>query len=187
MSIINQTIKNTDNFINYINPALNKIVIFLLILVTGIIIAKLISKSIEKLLRKIEFGKFMRRQFDLKNSARHVSNFVFWIIGVASLLVALNNAGLTTTVFNILFAVIIITSSLFVLIGLKDFIPNFIAGLKIKQQGKLKEGLTIEVDGSKGKISSINSTEIVLKNSKSEEIVIPNSLLAKKKVKILKN
>jgi len=186
MSLINRTINDTDSFIRVINPYLNKIIVFLLIIFTGIIIGKILGRIVRKFLKELDFDVFIKKSFNFKHATNKISSLISWIIYVAALLVALNNVGLTTTVFNVLFSVVIITVAISLLIGLKDLIPNFIAGLSLKKDDKLKEGFFIEVDGSKGKIISLGFVETILKNSKGEEIILPNYFLKNNRVKIIK-
>jgi small-conductance mechanosensitive channel len=76
-------------------------------------------------------------------------------------------------------AAVLIIIVISILLGIKDFIPNFLAGLQIYRKEMVGEGDFIRVRGTEGEVTSLDITEITLKTAKGDMIYIPNSILIK--------
>ena len=95
---------------------------------------------------------------------------------------ALDILKLTSSILYIIAAMIMVIIIFSVAISIKDFIPNIIAGIYIHKKKLFKEGDNIKIDNIEGKVQQITLTEIMLITKKGDQVHIPNSILAKKKI-----
>ena len=91
----------------------------------------------------------------------------------------LNQIGLTTFVLNVLAAAFIVLIVVMLLLGIKDFIPNLIAGISLYRKGFIKVGSKIKVNNIRGKVVNMTLTETQLKTRSGDLINVPNSVLVK--------
>jgi len=104
------------------------------------------------------------------------SMFIDFIV----LLIALRYLGIATDILNIIAIAVIIIIAVFVILSVKDFIPNIISGMVLHQKGSIKVGDIVSVDNITGKVFEINLIETKLKTKGGDTIIIPNSNLTRK-------
>jgi len=163
-----------------------KLILALIILLIGFIFGRVIGKILHRILHEIQLDKTLKKtniHFALEKT---ISNIVTYFIYFISLIWALNELGLTTTVLNMISAAALILIILSILLAIKDFIPNIISGFYIYQGSILKEGQKISIDNLEGTIRSISLLETQIETSKGDTIHIPNSVITKKEF-IVKN
>lgn len=161
----------------------NKIIVSVIILLIGFIIGKLASKLVQKFLREVELNKVMKKAAGIKVSLEEIiTYFVKYFIYFVFIIMALNQIGLTTTILHMLSGAVILIIIVSVFLGIKDFVPNFIAGIFIHSKEFIKEGDYIKVKDLEGRIEKINMVETVIKTKSGDHIFIPNSMLTKQEV-----
>lgn len=182
--MVNQTLSGgigakSLNFINGLfTDIVTKVVVAVVILVIGFIVGKIIGRLTQRLLHEFELDNILKMATGIKISMEElISHFITYLVYFLALVMALNQIGLTTTLLNIISAGIIILIIIFILLGIKDFIPNILAGIFIHQKGMVKEGDRIKVKDIKGKIVHINLVDTRLKTREGDLIYIPNSVL----------
>ena len=99
----------------------------------------------------------------------------------------LQQLGLATTVLNMIAGAVIIVIILSTLLGIKDFIPNMIAGIMIQRKQELKKGEIIKIKGMQGKIIGITLIETKIETKTGDIIFIPNAVLTKTEIIRIKN
>jgi small-conductance mechanosensitive channel len=125
----------------------------------------------------------LRKTLNIKFSFEDVIGaFVTYFIYFISLIMALNQIGLTTTMFTIIFVAIIVLLLVSVILSIKDFIPNFVSGLMIKQKNFIEEGDVIRIKNIEGKVISLDLLETKIENKHKDIIYIPNSILTKHEI-----
>ena len=165
----------------------SNIVIAIIILLACFVIGKLVGKILQKLLHDIEVDSFLRKTLKVKFSVEDffsaIATYAIYLIGFVS---ALRRIGIATNVLNmvLVLAVSFILISLF--IGIRNFIPNAIAGFRIGKKGLINEGDFIRVKNTEGRIIKINITEVVVETRGHDMIHIANSTLAKNEIVKLK-
>ena len=173
--------------IELITPLVNKSVIALIIIFIGFILGRIVSKFLERALHEIELNKLMKDATGLKISLEEVCEVIVrYFIYFIFIIMALNQIGITTIVLNMITGAIFILIILSIFLGIKDLVPNFIAGLVIHRKGFIKPGDKIKVNTTQGKIQKISLVQTSIKTKKGDIIFIPNSLLTKHKVIKLK-
>ena len=95
---------------------------------------------------------------------------------------ALNPVALTTTMFIIIFKAIVVLLVISIILSIKDFIPNFISGLIIRQKNFIEEGDIIQVKNIQGKVIYIDLLETQIENKHKDIIYVPNSILTKHEI-----
>ncbi|MBW3015217.1 mechanosensitive ion channel [Candidatus Woesearchaeota archaeon] len=157
------------------------IVVAVVILFIGFIIAKIVSKIIQSGLKEIELNKILKNAGVKKvNLEKGISKIIFYFIIFFSVIMALNQLGIATTILNIIAAGAVILIVLTLVLAIKDFIPNAFAGLIMQKRGFFREGDYIKVDELEGRVVKINMTETEIQTDKGDLIFVPNSTLYKK-------
>jgi len=167
-------------FENISNILIARFLIALIILLIGFIIAKILGRLLQRVLHEIELNKIIKKITWLKiNIEQIVSIFLTYFIYFLTIIMALNQIGLTTTVLNMLSAAILIIIVISIFLSIKDSVPNAIIGFSILRRGNIKEGDYIKTKDVAGRVEKITLTEVQLKTRKGDIIHIPNSILAK--------
>ena len=182
------TLQNGLNFVgNLLSDLTNKFVVAVLILLIGFVIGKVVGKLSQKLLHELELDKNLKNfriKIPLESLISHaLSYFIYFIV----IIMSLNQLGLTAPIVNLLSLAIMLLLILSLLLSIKDFFPNLIAGLILHKKNKLKLNDSLEALGVKGKIVNLTLTETVIKTSRGDLIYIPNLELNKNKFTIKRN
>jgi small-conductance mechanosensitive channel len=93
---------------------------------------------------------------------------------------ALRYLGIATDVLNILSGVIILLIGIFIVLSVKDFIPNVISGFIIHQKSTIKKGDIIQIASVTGKVADMTLLDTKLQTKNGDTIIIPNSNFTKK-------
>ncbi len=178
------------NLINYTNDIFSKmfiqLVVAALILLVGFIIGKLLGKLVHRLLHEAEVDNILKKAGVKVSLEVVLGTFTSYFIYFVTIIMALNQIGLTTSILQIISAGVIILLILFTILALKDFIPNMIAGLVIYQKETVKVGDKIKVNNLEGTVKKISLIETDIITTKKDIIHIPNSNLIKSEL-IIKN
>jgi small-conductance mechanosensitive channel len=118
-------------------------------------------------------------RFSIEKSA---GSFVRYFLYFVFIIMALNQVGLTTTLLHMISGAIIILVALAIFLGIKDFVPNLLAGIFIQRKKMVKEGDRIRVKGIEGRVLSIDLVEARVETKSGDLIYIPNSVLTKEEV-----
>lgn len=182
----NTTIKMEfiDNGIQFIVDLLsglvNKIIIALIIILIGFIIAKILSRIIHKTLKQVDLDKMIKEISGIKVSFEEIiSHFVLYFIYFISIVLALRYMNIATDILNILSGVVILIIGIFILLSVKDFIPNIISGIIIHQKCLFKKGDIISVNNITGEVIDMTLLDTKLTTKSGDTIIIPNSTLTK--------
>ena len=72
------------------------------------------------------------------------------------------------------------------LLAIKDFIPDLVAGIRLSKKDLINNGDTIELSNLNGTIRKADLTHIEIVTDENDIIFFPNSKLIKQKFKIIK-
>jgi len=147
-----------------------KVILAILVIIIGFMISDFFGKVFEegarKLLREDVLAKFS-------------GGLIKYSISMIAIIIALGLVGLDINAmlifFSALLAVVVIVFSM----GLKDLIPNFTAGIHLKNT--LKVGDRIKVGKYSGVVERIDPFSVLLRVNK-KNVILPNSLLVKEPV-----
>ena len=151
-----------------------------IILLIGGIIGKIFEKAMMRILHELEVNILIKRCVGYRVLVEEaISKAILWFVYITSFVIALSQLGIETLVLNILIGGIIIFVLIGVLLAVKDFIPNTIGGIVIRQRAAFKEGDSIKVKDIDGKVKSISLIQTILETKNGDMIYIPNATLVK--------
>ncbi|MFH1848869.1 MAG: mechanosensitive ion channel domain-containing protein [archaeon] len=166
-----------------LEPFFTRIMVAIVIILIGFIIARLLGKTVQRILHELEVNAVVKRAVGIRISLEEIiGSFVRYFAYFMTLVMALDQLGLKTYVLNIISAAIIIIIVISVLLSIKDLIPNVISGLILHRKGFIKEGDRIRLDDVEGKIVHINLVETKIRTKEKDIISLPNSMLTKGKL-----
>lgn len=161
---------------------LNNIIGAVVVLLIGLIIGLIVKKILKKILHEVELDKIVGKLGKKISLEKKISNLAAYLIYFFALVVSLNQLGITPIILYIIGGAFLLLMGATFLLGVKDFIPNLIAGIVIYKKGYWKKGKTIKINGIEGNIDKLGLLEMVIKTKKGDKIYVPNSLLIKSKV-----
>ena len=161
-----------------------KIIIAIIILLIGFVIGRIAGRLLHKVLHEIELDKILKRARIRIAMEDIISHFVTYFIYFITIIWALSELGLTTTILNMISAAMLILIILGVLLAIKDFIPNAFAGFFIYRKELIKPGDKIKINGLEGRVKSISLIETEVETKSGDIILLPNSNITKKVIVI---
>lgn len=163
-------------------PVYSKFVVAMLLLIIGLILGKLVGKAVKRLLSEVQFNKVIRKavgiNLKLEEILSSVSTYVIYFIFV---IWALESIGFSTVILNILAIGVIIIIVLSIFLGIKDFVPNFFAGIVIHSKDLINEDDYIKTSTVEGKVVKIDLLSTRIETKQKDLIFIPNSILVREK------
>ncbi len=165
---------------NISNILIVKFLVALVILLVGFILANILGRLLQRVLHEIELNNVIKKVAKLKINLEEIAGLIVtYLIYFLTIIMALNQVGLTTTVLNMLSAAILIIIIISIFLSIKDSVPNIIAGLSIVRREDIKEGDLIKTKDVSGKVENVTLTEVQLRTRKNDIIHIPNSIFVK--------
>ena len=155
-------------------------------LVFIVVIARFLSKLTKKVLSELEINKALKKQGVRLSLEEIIPSLVKYIIYFTGVILALNELGITTWLINLVFIIILAGAIIFIILAIKDFVPNVISGLLLQHKKYMKKGDYIKVGNIEGKVIELTITEARLETNNKEIVIIPNSFLVKNKATIKK-
>ena len=154
----------------------------LIILLLGLLAGRIFGKFTKKILNELQVNKVLRESGTKLPVEEFMGSFVTYIVYFITFILALQQIGLTTTLFYIILIILFLIIAVILILALKDFVPNVIASFFIHQKSMLKKGEMIKVDEIEGRIKNIALVETQIVTKAGDTIYIPNSLLLKGKL-----
>ena len=144
---------------------INNIIYILLIIIGGMIIIRLSDRFLSKIEEVFEFD--VTAHYLLKD-------IVKYIVIIAAFAWILNVLGINLESIVISLGVVGIAIG----IASQDIVSNFISGIFVIGDNKVKIGEVIEVDNFKGTVKKVGMRNTTIINQDNNEITIPNSVLS---------
>lgn len=172
---------------SFISKYLTNFVVAVILILIGFIVGRIAGRLLQKILNEIELNNIIKKATNINvNLEEIISTFAAYFIYFISIVMALSQLGLTTTVLNMISGAVIVVIIISLFLGIKDFVPNFISGIFIHRKGFVNEGDNIRVKGIEGKIIHLNLVETRVKTKKGDIMYIPNTMLTRNEVVKLK-
>lgn len=160
-----------------------KFIVAIVLLLVGFIIGRICGRLMYKFLHGFEINDNFTKLAGVRMKIEEIAEtFTTYFIYFVTVVIVLQQMGIVTTVLHMIAAGVIILIILSTFLGVKDFIPNAIAGFYIQRKKKFLVGQTIKVKGMSGKIDKITLLETRLKTKSGDVILIPNSILHKTEI-----
>ncbi|HLC74386.1 MAG TPA: mechanosensitive ion channel domain-containing protein [Candidatus Nanoarchaeia archaeon] len=177
---IQDIVQNSTDYLNgFFSGILSKLIIALLILLVGFIIGRIVGRVVGRLLHEIELDNILSKagfKMPLEHTLATLLSYLIYFIAVV---MTLNQLGLTTVALYIIVGGAVVLIIIATALGIKDFIPNIIAGIFIYRKGFIHEGQRIIIKNIEGKVSKISIIETELETKSGDRIFVPNSLIVK--------
>lgn len=157
------------------------LVLAVAILFAGLTLGLIVRRILLKVLHLLEVDLFIKkagREYPLEKRASDLAAYLIYLL---SLVLFFRQLGMTSAVFYALFSFLALLLALVIFFGIKDFFPNFFAGMAIRYRRSEKEGKKIRYLDIEGKIKKISWLEIEIETEKGENIHISNSLFLRSK------
>jgi small-conductance mechanosensitive channel len=188
MGIIESIVRTANNIYQArLEGVLFNITSALVVLLIGFVVGKLIGRIFTTLLHEFELNKILKSAGIKRPLEGMLGSLVSYLIYFVAIIMALNQLQIVSVVLYIILITVIVVLVISFLLSIKDFLPNFFAGLFIYRHGLIKEGDNIKILDTKGKVVQISLTETRLETKEKDIVFIPNSMLTKNTVIKLKS
>ena len=179
-----------DRSLAYLNELasglVGKLSTSLIILLVGFVLGRLVGRLIGRLLHEIELDNIVQKT-GFKMPVEHtLATLAAYLIYFIAVIMALNELGLTTAALYIIVGGAVVMVIIATALGIKDFIPNMIAGIFIYRRGIIKENQRMIIKNVEGKVKKISIIETELETKNGDIILVPNSLILKSTVIVKK-
>jgi potassium efflux system protein len=141
---------------------------------TGFLVAYLIARKIKNRLS----STVVRRGHLAEAQARTLSNWLMIVVSLGLALGTLHFLKIPLTVFAFFGGALAIGLGF----GTQTLIKNFISGIIVLFERKIRVGDIVDVGGISGSITEINTRSSVLKSGDGKETLVPNSLFLENRV-----
>ena len=139
-----------------------KALVAIAIFVVGRILARMVSKSVRKVLQKQEVDKILET---------FVSNLSYWVLMVFVIIAAINHLGIQTTSLIAVMG----AAGLAIGLALQGSLSNFAAGVLIVIFRPYRVGDFVEAAGISGAVVQVQILTTILRTPDNKQIIVPNS------------
>ncbi|MBI4738675.1 mechanosensitive ion channel [Candidatus Woesearchaeota archaeon] len=161
----------------------SQFIIAIFILLVGFILAKILGRIVYKLLHSFEINNSINKLTRVSVAVEEIAgSFTTYFVCFVTIVMVLQQMGIATTILHMISAGVIIIIILSTFLGIKDFIPNAIAGLFIQREQMIKVGETIKVKGITGSVTDISLVETKLLTKTGDVVYVPNRAITKTEV-----
>ena len=166
--------------VNTVNPLLNRLLVAIIILLVGFAVGKLLGKFIKKILEEMNIDKNLNSTTGWKFSLEKlIANFITYFTYLIAIIMTLDTLDVTSAVLNMIAGTIILLVLISIVLAIKDFVPNMMAGLMLKNRKEYKKGVKVKIKNIEGKILEIGLLETTIITNKKDTILVPNSIFTK--------
>lgn len=178
-----EKIVDAIGIIKKLGSVVDKALVAVIILLIGLILGRLLGRIAQKSLHELNLNQLFKKATDVSASLEEIAGYsIKYFIYFLSVIMALNQLGLASRILEMISAAVLIIIIIAVFLGVKDLIPNFIAGLSIYKRGFISKGDFIEVNGMEGRIIRINLLETRIRSKKGDIISIPNTIITQNRL-----
>ncbi len=151
-------------------------------IIFGVVIGKVLGNIVKRWLKVVDWGSRLRITDEEKVEITYYTSMLVRLIFYAGGTVyALGQLGVSSRfIFGVLL-VLLVFVGIFILLAVKDYIPNMLAGWYIKRTQKLKKGDRITLKNIHGEIVHIGWLETKMQ-TKDEVVFIPNAVLNRNEI-----
>jgi small conductance mechanosensitive channel len=169
-----------------VQPLYTKIILATIIVFLGLIVGKIVAKLVQKVLAELELDRGLLKSGIGIRVESLLSSFLQYIIYILFGVWALETMGLGSVVLNIIAGGIVVIIIVSLLLGIKDFVPNAMAGVFIHMRGYLKKGDWVKVDTTEGHVLDVDIAETKIETKGGDVLFVPNAVFLRNKFLIKK-
>lgn len=164
----------------------NMIASAVIVLLIGFIIGKVVGKLIQRGLHEVELNRILKKAGISFGLEEFVGRLIEYLIYFIAIVVALDQLGVTAIVLYIVIAAILVVVAIAFLLSIKDFIPNFIAGIRLGYNKFFKIGDKITIGSVSGRVKEIGLLETKLVSKSGDIIHVPNVNILRQEILVRK-
>ena len=169
--------------IDVLKGIVNEAAVALITILVGFIIAKLASRIAKKVMVEAELNRILTAA-GIKPLSDVLGTILEYLIYTATLLVVLQQFGLTSIVLGIIAVLAIVIIGFSLLLTLRDFIPNALVGFLIRKEMKRFLGKKVRIGAVVGRLENVGIVGSVVKDK--DEHYVPHLYSSKQKIKQLR-
>jgi small-conductance mechanosensitive channel len=162
-----------------LNQGFMKIIAAIAIILIGLVIGRFVGKLLQRILKEFEINNLLLKKGVRLPIEQIVSSVAKYLIYFAAVIIALNQVGLSNQIMYIILITVLVLLIAFVVLAIKDFLPNLLAGIFLLRRKHLKAGDKITVNNITGTIQEIDLIETKVTTKSKDTIIIPNAILNK--------
>lgn len=151
-------------------------------LLIGFVIGKILGKLAERILKEIEIDKSLKKLGIRISIAELIGLLISYFLYAVAIVSALNQLKVTEAILSVIQAALVIVLVVSLILGIKDFIPNFFAGLFMASNGLISKGDYIKIRNAEGRVVKRGLVETIIENYKGEILYVPNAILVKQEI-----
>jgi small-conductance mechanosensitive channel len=155
---------------------------FLLVIIIGYVITKLITDFLGNSLRKEETKKMFKEMGYEEPIIDLILMAVRYVLYLLTFIAAIAQFGFPTIVFDVVIIIIALFAAALVIYSLKDFIPNATAGIYLARVKSVKKGEKVKIGLYSGEVIEMTLLTTTLRDESGRLTIIPNANLTKKEI-----
>ena len=156
----------------------------IIVLLIGLIIGKILGKLSQRGLHEVELNRILGKAGIQFGMEEFVGRLIEYLVYFIAIVIALDQLGVTAIVLYIIIAVILVVLAIAFLLSMKDFIPNFIAGIMLGHKKLFKVGDTIKAGSVSGRVREIGLLETKLVSRGGDIIYVPNANFLRQEIRV---
>lgn len=164
----------------------NTIAAAVISLLIGFIIGKVLGKLTQRALNEVEVNHILKKAgipFGMEELLGHIVEYFIYFIAIV---IALDQIGVTAFVLYAIAAAVLAILVIAFVLSIKDFVPNFIAGVRLNYRKYFTVGDTITVGTVTGKVKNFGLLETTLESKNKDIIHLPNATMITQEVRVRK-
>ena len=150
----------------------------------GLVLARFISNLLQKMLHELETNRLMKGHTKV-NLEQRIPAIVRYLLYAGTAILAIIQLNIGRNVLYVLIGLFVLLGMVFILSGMKGFFSNLFAGILFAVQGKIKKNDILAFDTIQGRVLHRGLTETLLQLKK-EQLFVPNAILQKKKLTVIR-
>ena len=154
-------------------------VIAVIILLIGFIVGRILGKLVQGILHELELDTLLSKIRMRAGLEEFLGTLVSYLVYAVAVVMALNQVGITQMVMNVVAGIAIIMIIVSLLLTVKDYAPNLVAGIRLRQKRALSPGDWIGAKGLEGKVLHAGLLETRIETKQKDIIYIPNVFLVR--------
>ena len=163
----------------------NRFIIAAVILLTGFIMGRIAFNLSKRILSEIKLDILVRSYTGIKLSMEEtISNIIKYSIYFVALLFSVSQLGIENLTFNAIATGVLILIIISVILAVRDFFPNMLAGFFIRGNRDFKHGNLVRTENAMGRLVSVDLVETKIEMKSGEFIYLPNSFVLRGIVRV---
>lgn len=164
-----------------------KIIAAFVVILIGIVLGNILARITKTLINGLEIEKVLKSQGYRLPLEEGISGIVRYIVIITAIVWAVFQFGFSRIILIVLLVISLILLIAFIILAVKDFLPNLTAGFYLHHKDYVKEGEYIKSKSAEGKVIETGALETKIKTNNGEILIIPNSILSKYPIRKKKN